>query len=109
MLLMACATKAAEEQKGNADGKELTFGAEYIQMTADTSYSVGQSKRPPIEGRLFRSQVIDQKIEKVKQQLSANPYLAWMFENCFPNTLETTVHYSVMDGDDDTFVYENDY
>ena len=108
MLLMACGTKAAEEQKGNADGKELTFGAEYIQMTADTSYSVGQSKRPPIEGRLFRSQVIDQKIEKVKQQLSANPYLAWMFENCFPNTLETTVHYSVMDGDDDTFVYTGD-
>ena len=108
MLLMACGTKAAEEQKGNADGKELTFGAEYIQMTADTSYSVGQSKRPPIEGRLFRSQVIDQKIEKVKQQLSANPYLAWMFENCFPNTLETTVHYSVVDGDDDTFVYTGD-
>ena len=108
MLLMACGTKTAKEQKDRADEKKLTFGAEYIQMTADTSFSVGQSKRPPIEERLFRSQVIDQKIEKVKLQLSANPYLAWMFENCFPNTLETTVHYSVVDGDDDTFVYTGD-
>ncbi len=28
-----------------------------------------------------------------------------MFENCFPNTLDTTVHF---DGDDDTFVYTGD-
>ena len=32
-----------------------------------------------------------------------------MFENCFPNTLDTTVHYSVgEDGEDDTFVYTGD-
>ena len=31
-----------------------------------------------------------------------------MFENCYPNTLETTVHYRVKDGDDDTFVYTGD-
>ncbi len=31
-----------------------------------------------------------------------------MFENCFPNTLDTTVHYSVVEGDDDTFVYTGD-
>ena len=28
-----------------------------------------------------------------------------MFENCFPNTLDTTVHF---DGADDTFVYTGD-
>jgi hypothetical protein len=33
------------------------------------------------------------------QQLNGNLRLAWMFENCFPNTLETTVHYRVLDGE----------
>ena len=66
------------------------------------------SRRPAVEERLFRSAVIDQKIEEVKQLLSGNPKLAWMFENCFPNTLETTVHYRQLDGDDDTFVYTGD-
>lgn len=31
-----------------------------------------------------------------------------MFANCFPNTLETTVHYREVDGEDDTFVYTGD-
>ena len=35
--------------------------------------------------------------------------LAWMFENCFPNTLDTTVHYRTdEEGADDTFVYTGD-
>mgnify|MGYP002522681642 CR=1 FL=1 len=72
------------------------------------SSSAQQSNRPKESDRLFRSKVIDQKIEEVKQQLSGNPKLAWMFENCFPNTLETTVHYRVLDGHDDTFVYTGD-
>ena len=67
-----------------------------------------ESKRPRVENRLFRSEVIDKKIEEVKQLLSGNPRLAWMFENCFPNTLETTVHYRLLDGEDDTFVYTGD-
>ena len=109
-LLSAC--KSAAKEPATTDEqpeKKLAFGQEYILMTADTTFAVGQSKRPPVEQRLFRSEVIDQTIEKVKQQLSGNPYLAWMFENCFPNTLETTVHYSqTADGDDDTFVYTGD-
>jgi meiotically up-regulated gene 157 (Mug157) protein len=31
-----------------------------------------------------------------------------MFQNCFPNTLDTTVHYRIQDGEDDTFVYTGD-
>lgn len=63
------------------------------------------SKRPAEAERLFRSEVIDKKIREVKKLLKANPYLAWMFENCFPNTIDTTVHF---DGKDDTFVYTGD-
>ena len=109
-LFVACPPAAG--QATQADGhpeKQLAFGQEYIRMTADTTFAVGQSKRPPVGQRLFRSAVIDRTIKKVKQQLSGNPYLAWMFENCFPNTLETTVHYSkTASGDDDTFVYTGD-
>ncbi|KAA6305096.1 hypothetical protein EZS27_043253, partial [termite gut metagenome] len=31
-----------------------------------------------------------------------------MFENCFPNTLDTTVYYRLIDGKPDTFVYTGD-
>ncbi len=65
------------------------------------------TKRPAIKDRLFRSQAVDKRIEEVKKMLK-NPYLAWMFENCFPNTLDTTVHYSTINGTDDTFVYTGD-
>ena len=67
------------------------------------------TQRPPVEQRLFRSEVIEKKIREVKTQLKDYPYLAWMFENCFPNTLDTTVHYRRLEnGDDDTFVYTGD-
>lgn len=66
------------------------------------------SKRPPIEQRLFRSDAVEKKILEIKKKLRGNPKLAWMFENCFPNTLETTVHYRVKDNEDDTFVYTGD-
>ena len=87
--------------------KSQDFGAEYIRMAADNTM-VLQSKRPPLEDRLFTSTAIEKKIKEVKKILKKNPKLAWMFENCFPNTLETTVHYRQIDGEDDTFVYTGD-
>lgn len=75
----------------------------YIKLASDNTAYL--SKRPAAEQRLFRSAVIEKKINEVKLLLADNKYLAWMFENCFPNTLDTTVHY---DGADDTFVYTGD-
>ncbi len=66
------------------------------------------SMRPKAEDRLFRSEAVEREIRRVTEQLKDNPYLAWMFENCFPNTLDTTVHYRLSDGQDDTFVYTGD-
>ena len=64
--------------------------------------------RPAPKDRLFVSMAVDQTIVKVKSQLK-NPKLAWMFENCYPNTLDTTVHFGKdEDGDYDTFVYTGD-
>ena len=67
-----------------------------------------ESKRPPEADRLFRSESVESKIVEVQKALG-DTKLAWLFGNCFPNTLDTTVHYSrTADGDDDTFVYTGD-
>lgn len=59
------------------------------------------SQRPSPADRLFQSDIIEKKIAEIKALLK-NPYLAWMFENCFPNTLDTTVHFRLLDGKPDT-------
>jgi meiotically up-regulated gene 157 (Mug157) protein len=65
------------------------------------------TNRPAVEKRLFQSDAVEAVIARTKKQLT-NARLAWMFENCFPNTLDTTVHYRTIDGKDDTFVYTGD-
>ena len=65
--------------------------------------------RPAEKDRLFRSDAVEKQIEALRAKLTAiSPKLFWMFQNCFPNTLDTTVHYSNAGGDDDTFVYTGD-
>ena len=66
------------------------------------------SRRPAEEDRLFRSAQVEKTIARVQRQLT-NPKLAWMFANCFPNTLDTTVHFTeAEDGTFDTFVITGD-
>ena len=67
------------------------------------------SQRPAEENRLFTDESVEKVITDVQAQLT-NPRLAWMFGNCFPNTLDTTVHYTEDDGsgNPDTFVYTGD-
>ena len=65
------------------------------------------TQRPKEGKRLFQSDAVEKKIKEIKSMLK-NPYLAWMFENCFPNTLDTTVHFRKTNGKPDTFVYTGD-
>lgn len=66
------------------------------------------SCRPAMSDRLFYSDAVEREIKRIKNQLT-NQKLAWMFENCFPNTIDTTVHYRKGDdGKNDTFVYTGD-
>lgn len=68
-----------------------------------------ESRRPAVADRLFVSDAVEKKIRQVKKLIKDNAYLAWMFENCFPNTLDTTVHFTDGgDGNEDTFVYTGD-
>ena len=68
-----------------------------------------KDQRPAPEKRCFRSEAVEKQIADLKDKLaSVDPKLSWMFANCFPNTLDTTVRYSQKDGDDDTFVITGD-
>lgn len=68
-----------------------------------------ESRRPAEQDRLFKSDVIELKIKEITNKLT-NPKLAWMFANCFPNTLDTTVHYDPNGngGQGDTYVITGD-
>ena len=88
------------------DQQQVKTYAQAIALPAD---NIRTTRRPAPEQRLFASESIEKKIKEVKALFRDAPYLAWMFENCFPNTLDTTIHYSTTeDGDDDTFVYTGD-
>jgi meiotically up-regulated gene 157 (Mug157) protein len=64
--------------------------------------------RPPVEERAFISPAIDSVTEAVAAQIT-HLKLAEMFRKCFPNTLDTTVHYSEDEnGEPDTYVYTGD-
>ncbi len=64
--------------------------------------------RPSETERAFTSRAVENEIARVKAMLN-DPKLAWMFENCFPNTLDTTVKFGVDEnGKYDTFVVTGD-
>jgi len=64
-------------------------------------------RRPPLKERRFVSEAVEETIKTVKKDI-ADPTLAWMFGNCYPNTLDTTVFFSEKEGKPDTFVITGD-
>lgn len=75
---------------------------------AQTPAAYAATNRPAEAERLFRSEAVEQEIARIKGVLT-NAKLAWMFENCFPNTLDTTVRARKdANGKDDTIVYTGD-
>jgi meiotically up-regulated gene 157 (Mug157) protein len=73
-------------------------------LTLDKDYL---SQRPKIGKRTFTSDAVENNIKKIKAAIK-DPELAWMFENCFPNTLDTTVDFEMIDGKPDTFIITGD-
>jgi meiotically up-regulated gene 157 (Mug157) protein len=71
------------------------------------SFTDFENKRPPVDKRHFTSEAVEATIVKMKKQLG-NKELAWLFENCFPNTLDTTVYYNEVNGKPDTYVITGD-
>jgi uncharacterized protein len=82
--------------------------AAFAEFPSSLRAATRPSKRPAASDRKFKSQAIEAKIAEVKHALGADTELAWMFENCFPNTLDTTVRFGSVDGKPDTFVITGD-
>ena len=69
--------------------------------------SAYKSLRPAPDKRHFTSKAVEAVIAETKPKIK-DEKLRWMFENCFPNTLDTTVKYTLKDGKPDTFVITGD-
>ena len=65
------------------------------------------TKRPAENARKFTSDAVEAKLAEVKAHIK-DPKLAWMFENCFPNTLDTTCEFKMKNGKPDTFILTGD-
>ncbi len=63
--------------------------------------------RIPEAKRKFKSPAVEKSIAQVQSSIG-NQELAWMFGNCFPNTLDTTVDFEILDGRPDTYVITGD-
>lgn len=65
------------------------------------------SKRPAAGQRRFSSDAVEKTIKTVKKSI-ADKELAWIFENCFPNTLDTTVKFYEKNNKPFTYVITGD-
>ena len=63
--------------------------------------------RTPYEKRKFHSKAVEAAIATFKSNVK-NKELGWLFENCFPNTLDTTVDFEMHNGRPDTYVITGD-
>jgi uncharacterized protein len=85
-----------------AAGVTAAMPAPVVALAPDLSAS-----RPGPSDRRFSSPAIESAIAAMKQQI-ADPMLGKMFEQCFPNTLDTTVFQTTLEGKPDTFVITGD-
>ena len=65
------------------------------------------SRRPAVQDRKFYSSAVETYLQQVVRTIT-DPQLAWLFENCFPNTLDTTVQSGTFAGKPDTAVITGD-
>ncbi|MBE7170691.1 MAG: glycoside hydrolase family 125 protein [Williamsia sp.] len=59
------------------------------------------------EKRHFKSEAVERAITQFNSKVN-DKELAWLFNNCFPNTLDTTVQYTETGGRPDTYVITGD-
>jgi hypothetical protein len=83
-------------------GSRLSNG----EMVRDNAPALA-SKRPPVSDRRFRSIVVDDYVLHTQQRIG-DAGTAWLFGNCFPNTLDTTTEAGLFEGRPDTAVITGD-
>ncbi len=91
--------------------QQATLASAAVVVSKYTAAAPGGDNFPVVrvaEGqRKFKSQSVEKLIAEVKKSIG-NKEIAWMFENCFPNTLDTTVDFEMIDGKPDTYVITGD-
>ena len=90
--------------KALAVGSIWAGASKFVKGTSPNGFP---SRRPHQSERKFTSRSVEETILRVKAKVK-DPHLAWMFENCYPNTLDTTVQVGVVDGKPDTFIITGD-
>ena len=85
----------------------LLASAALLSSTAGAAAAEFPLVRVPEAKRRFKSAAVERAIQRVQSSIG-NKELAWIFGNCFPNTLDTTVDFSMVDGRPDTYVITGD-
>lgn len=76
-------------------------------MAQNQTTSPMGDKRPIVQERNFNSKAVEKLIKEVSKVIK-DPKLRDMFQNCYPNTLDTTVKFQMRNGKPDTFVITGD-
>ncbi len=94
-------------KSATAAAAELAYrgGRAHAQYT--TSSPIASGTRPAPADRRFRSDAVERFLEQTRP-LIADPELARLFINCFPNTLDTTVEFGAFEGKPDTAIITGD-
>ena len=79
----------------------------FVESFASSRNTRLPNARPAVSERRFRSEAVEERIELVRRMI-ADPAVATIFVNCFPNTLDTTVTPGAFEGKPDTFVVTGD-
>ena len=85
-------------------GTLLTYKAPAASLLGGKDFT---SMRPSIARRKFRSEAVEELIKEITSN-TGDQELAWLFANCFPNTLDTTTNYSDAGGTPDTYIITGD-
>ncbi|MFL6602783.1 MAG: glycoside hydrolase family 125 protein [Steroidobacteraceae bacterium] len=65
------------------------------------------SLRPPPAQRTLSSPAVEEALQRVSSRVG-DPELAWLLVNCYPNTLDTAVTLTELNGKPDTFIVTGD-
>jgi len=85
----------------------LTAGIAFSDLSLNRSATDFPVVRVAEAKRKFRSPAVENTISQVKKNIG-NREIAWLFENCFPNTFDTTVDFQLINGKPDTYVITGD-
>ncbi|HKG05564.1 MAG TPA: glycoside hydrolase family 125 protein [Pedobacter sp.] len=80
-------------------------------MASKVSFAAAEPEFPVVRvaaaKRHFQSKAVESAIAEFQKNVK-NKELGWLFENCFPNTLDTTVTHTEVGGRPDTYVITGD-